>query len=151
MYRIVTGVTSDVGVPSTYLVSLVITTIMWWKFHFALIRILVKQSFMNMPRHQQPLYWCSYWIFQLQRMNILSVLCAVQCSLTHLGPRNAYMRLWTIPPLVQIMACQLFGAKPLSKSIMAYCQLDLMEHISMKYYLKFKSFHSRKGIWKDRL
>ena len=38
------------------------------------------------------------------------------------------------------MACRPFGAKPLSESMMTYCQLDPKEHISMKYYLKFKIF-----------
>ena len=42
----------------------------------------------------------------------------------------------------------MFGDKPLSEPVMVYCQLDPREHISMKLYLKFKSFHSRKCIWK---
>ena len=36
----------------------------------------------------------------------------------------AYMRQWTVSELVQIMACCLFGAKPLSKPVLGYCQLD---------------------------
>ena len=36
----------------------------------------------------------------------------------------AYMRPWTGSPLVQIMACRLFGTKPLSKPMLVYCQLD---------------------------
>ena len=53
------------------------------------------------------------------------------------------------PTLVQMMAYYLFGAKPLSEPVMTYCQLNHnmhKEHISMKYYLKFKNFHSRKFI-----
>ena len=46
------------------------------------------------------------------------------------------------------MAYHLFGNNPLSEPMMVYCQIDLKEHISMKFYLKFKSFHSRKCIWK---
>ena len=34
-------------------------------------------------------------------------------------PCDAYMRYWLMASLVQIMACRLFGAKPLSKSVMA--------------------------------
>ena len=49
-----------------------------------------------------------------------------------------------IPPLLQIMACRLFGAKPLSEPMLSYCQLDPKEYISVKFYLKFKTFHSRK-------
>ena len=39
-------------------------------------------------------------------------------------PSAAYMRQWIGPALVQIMACRLFGAKPLSKPMLDYCQLD---------------------------
>ena len=35
-----------------------------------------------------------------------------------------YMRQWIRSALVQIMACRLFGAKPLSKPMLGYCQLD---------------------------
>ena len=47
------------------------------------------------------------------------------------------------------MACRLFGTKPLSEPMLASCQLETKEHnISMKLYLTFKGFHSRKYIWK---
>ena len=39
-------------------------------------------------------------------------------------PSAAYMRQWTESALVQIMAGRLFGAKPLSKPMLLYCQLD---------------------------
>ena len=40
------------------------------------------------------------------------------------------------------MACRLFGAKPLSKSMITSCQLDQEEHKSTEYYMKFKCLHS---------
>ena len=40
------------------------------------------------------------------------------------------------PALVQIMACCLFGAKPLSEKMLIYCQLYLKDYISLKFYLK---------------
>ena len=46
------------------------------------------------------------------------------------------------------MACCLIGAKPLSEPMLTYYQLNPKEHISMKSYLKFKYFHSRKYVWK---
>ena len=55
---------------------------------------------------------------------------------------------WPMPSLVQIIACHLFGAKPLSEPMLAYCQLDPKEHVSIKFCLKIKSFHSEKCIWK---
>ena len=42
-------------------------------------------------------------------------------------PSAAYMRQWIGSALVQIMACRLFGAKPLSKPMLGYCQLDHLE------------------------
>ena len=41
-----------------------------------------------------------------------------------LRPSDAYMRQQFTPSLVQIMACRLFGAKPLSEPMKEYCQLD---------------------------
>ena len=45
----------------------------------------------------------------------------------------------------------LVGAKPLSESMLTYCQLDHKGQISMKFYLKFKYFRSRKYVWTCRL
>ena len=39
-------------------------------------------------------------------------------------PSAAYMRQWIGAALVQIMACRLFGANPLSKPKLGYCHLD---------------------------
>ena len=36
-------------------------------------------------------------------------------------PREAYMRQYLVLSLVQIMACHLFGAKPLPESMIGYC------------------------------
>ena len=63
-------------------------------------------------------------------------------SLTHWG-RLMHIRVSKTPTLLQIMACRLFGAKPLSESVLPYHQLDPEEHISVKFYHDL-SFHSRK-------
>ena len=39
-------------------------------------------------------------------------------------PSDTYMHLWIRSALVQIMACRLFGTKPLSKPMLGNCQLD---------------------------
>ena len=39
------------------------------------------------------------------------------------------------------MACPLFDAKSLSEPMLPYCQLDPDEDNSVKFYLKFESFH----------
>ena len=50
-----------------------------------------------------------------------------------LRPRDAYMRQQTKPPLVQIMAYHMFGAKPLCEPMLIYCQLDPWESTSVKF------------------
>ena len=66
-------------------------------------------------------------------------------------PSDAYICQLTVPSLVQIMGCRLFGDTPLSEPMMVYCQFDPKERVSMKFHLNFKSFHSRKCIWRCRL
>ena len=61
------------------------------------------------------------------------------------------MRQWFGSALVQIMACRLFGAKPLSKPMLGYCQLDPYKQTSLKFESNYKTFHSRKFVWKYRL
>ena len=58
---------------------------------------------------------------------------------------------WTGSALVQIMACRSFGAKPLPEAMLAYCQLDCWEQISVKFVSQFHQFRSRKCIWTCRL
>ena len=50
--------------------------------------------------------------------------------------------------MVNIMACRWFGSNPLSQPIMIDSQINAKEHISKIFYLKFKSFHSAKCIWR---
>ena len=51
---------------------------------------------------------------------VLNVACKILAILSN-GQNDAYKRQLIMPPLVQIMACRPFGAKPLSKSMMVYC------------------------------
>ena len=54
--------------------------------------------------------------------------CAIRnVHFTHLPPSDAYMRQWTGSSLVQVMACCLFGDKPLPEPMLIYCWLDLKE------------------------
>ena len=53
----------------------------------------------------------------------------------------AYMRQQPRPSLVTIMACRLFGAKPLSELMLRYCQLILWDQTSVTFCSKFKHFN----------
>ena len=72
--------------------------------------------------------------------------CLLHVNSSH--PSAAYMRERTGSPLVHVVACRLFGAKPLPEPLLAYCQPDSREQISVKFE---SEFHSRKCIWKRRL
>ena len=61
------------------------------------------------------------------------------------------LRRLTRSSLVQIMACRLFGAKPLPEPMVVYCQLDSWEQVSVKFESKFYHLHLIKCIWKGRL
>ena len=45
---------------------------------------------------------------------------------------------------VHVIACRLFGAKPLAEPMMTYCQLDNWEQSSANFSLKLKYFHWQK-------
>ena len=55
----------------------------------------------------------------------------------------SYMPQWIGLALIQIMACRLFGAMPLSEPMLEFCELDPWEQISVKSYSKFIHFHSQ--------
>ena len=61
---------------------------------------------------------------------------------------------WIVSALVQIMACRLFEAKPLPEPMLAYCQLDSWEQISVKFEFEILSFSFKKmylKIWSDKM
>ena len=65
-------------------------------------------------------YWHTlmhYWTFYMNK-HVKHVLTSLNFALTYLP----YMRQWIGSALVQIMACRLFGTKPLSKPMLGYCQ-----------------------------
>ena len=68
-----------------------------------------------------------------------------------LRPGDACIHHRIRPPLIQIMVCRLFGAKPLSEPMQDYFQLDTCKHISVKSSTKYNSFHSIKCVWKSCL
>ena len=82
-------------------------------------------------------------VFENVVCKIVAILLKAQC-INSLRLRNTYMHQWTMPSLVQIMACHLVCVKLLSKPMLEYFQLDPLKHISVKLYSKFQYFHSRK-------
>ena len=72
----------------------------------------------------------------------------ITIRLTHWGRVVHIYVNW--PSLVQIMACHLVDAKPLSEPMLASWQLELWEQISVKFELKYINFHSRRCVRKCR-
>ena len=71
------------------------------------------------------LQWCCHWS--------LVVILPHGFTLFHVNsspPSAAYMRQWIGSALVQIMACRLYGAKPLSEPMLECCSFKKM-HLKM--------------------
>ena len=66
-------------------------------------------------------------------------------------PSATYVRQWNGSSLVQVMACCLFGGKPLPEPMLVYCQLNSSKQVSVIFEFEFYHFHTRKYIWKCRL
>ena len=88
----------------------------------------------------------SWWTMLKRQQNVYSIKYA---QLTHL-PVMLHISV-SESVLVQVMDCRLFGAKPFSKLMLVYCQLDSWEQISVKFESEYYHFHSRKCIWNCRL
>ena len=56
-----------------------------------------------------------------------------QNSINSAAPSAANIFQGTLSALVQLMACRLFGAKPLPEPMLTYCQLDSYEQTSVKF------------------
>ena len=56
----------------------------------------------------------------------------------------AYMLQCSASALFQVMACRLFGAKPLPEPVLAHCQLDSWELLSVKFEFEFYHFQENK-------
>ena len=86
-----------------------------------------------------------YWVFPWYPLEFQAIVHhhdSVVCKLmsvvnkrsTNSSPPSAeYMRQWIGSALLQIMACRLFGTKPLSKPMLGYCQLDPSEQTSVEF------------------
>ena len=59
---------------------------------------------------------------------------------------------WTWSALVRVMACRLFGAKPLPKTLLTYYKFHRWgKTFIRKFESKYETLHSWKCIWKCRL
>ena len=82
-------------------------------------------------------------------IRLLTHICVTRPQWVNMSPLSvAYMHQLTGSSLVQVMACCLFGTKPLPEPMLAYCKLDSWEQIPVKLEWKHYHFHSRKCIWK---
>ena len=57
--------------------------------------------------------------------------------------RDTYMRQEIMPSSGQMMACPLIGANPLSEPMIAYCQMDHWEQLSMEFESKHNTLYRR--------
>ena len=57
-----------------------------------------------------------------------------------LGLGDAYVRHWTGSSLVHVMACRLFGAKPVFESMMSYSPMDPWEQSPENFFFEIENF-----------
>ena len=117
-----------------WLQMLKISSIIFWQDVIAITGLYYELTRIN---EAQELNYMSYR--ELRRVNEIqgyancSVCKDVWAYVNSQRSNDAYMRHRNMPSLVQIMLCRLFGAKPLSKPILAYHELDTCGKISVKY------------------
>ena len=117
------------------------------KFHWKQISMRFESNYNNFIQENE------FYHIACQTVVFLS---PPQCGKTwlqvlkHIFLCAAYMRHWIRPALVRVMACRLFGSKPLSKQMLGYCHLDHKEHTSVNFPSKYKIFRSWKCIWISR-
>ena len=91
-----------------------------------------------------PQFYVHVITFPCHSLNAAQLISVINSS----SPSTPYIRQWNGWSLVQVMACRLFGAKPLPKPMLLYCQLDSWEQVSVKFESEFCYFHSIKCILK---
>ena len=75
--------------------------------------------------------------------------CTMSC-IFNISPQSAtYTCPWIRSALVQIMACRLFGARPISKRMPGYCQLDSSGQTSVKLKSKYKTLQSHENVFQN--
>ena len=105
--------------------------------------------------------WCfEEWYFQRNQNRIgliyedfhmpcrCNVFIKTLFSLNSLRPNDAYMHHQPRPSLVQIMACCLFAAKPLSEPMLYYCQQDPLEKNVSQIVFQILTFWIKKMYMK---
>ena len=57
------------------------------------------------------------------------------------------MRQWTGSALIQVMACRLFGTKPLPEPMLTYCHLDPQEHTPVDFRTTYKKIFIQENAY----
>ena len=107
-----------------------------------------KQLLESMLAKMHPVVTWYQWVHCIWNRDIICCMCHRQDKINSSAPRTAYMRQWTGSTLVQVMACRLFGAKPLPEPMLTFCQLDPLEQTSVKFESKYEIFRCWNCIWK---
>ena len=76
--------------------------------------------------------------------------CSIQ-KVNSCSPSAAYMSRWTGLALVQVMACRLFGAKPLPEPMLSYCHMDPLVTNLCEIRIKIQNLSFTKCTSKCRL
>ena len=95
-----------------------------FSLHFRVIKTLDSST--NI-KYRIPVYQVSMQLTSINSCQIWTWFTGSKRYFNSLRLSDAYMRQQTKPSLIQIMACRLTGAKPLSETMIEYCDLDHWE------------------------
>ena len=97
-------------------------------------------------------YLCSFGMLFNWFWNVLGSYVTILSSCYFpLRLREVFMGQQTRPTLIQVLACYLYSAKPLSDPNRIHCHLGAQAQTSITFQSKYTNFHLRKWIWERRL
>ena len=92
------------------------------------------------------IFWCMLSVDLPDVLPVFSVVFCIWQLNSRPPPLNSYMRQWIGPSLVQVMACDIFGAEPLPEPMLPYWSVDSVGTNFSKVEFESYHFHSRKCI-----
>ena len=114
----------------------------WWQVSIGSVMAWCRQATSHTPMWHIPIKTCI----------ITESPCVNPCHfLSTCKDVWAFSVINSSPPsaaMVQIMACRLFDAKPLTEPMLTYCELKPWEQTSVKLEWKYQTFLSWKYTWK---
>ena len=115
--------------------------VFWFEFHWSFV---LKGAINNSPALLQIMAWRCQGAKPLSEpmmFFLLTHICITRPLIVNSShPSTAYMCQWTVPALVQVMACHLFSAKPLPEPVLTFVNWSLRNKLQWNLNRNTKLF-----------